>query len=102
MLGAFNNEIVFNSDTDVPNGQNMSVIKTLTLGNSGKKYIEYDFSIIRRSFRNTGRPWKLELILYHKATGLPIEDGSIYFELYNGGFPFDRCRVDQPVYLPLN
>ncbi|AXT51734.1 hypothetical protein D1818_13105 [Aquimarina sp. BL5] len=102
MLGAFNDEVVFDSRTDVPSGQNMSVIKTVRLGSSGKKNIEYDFSIIRQSYRNTGRPWKLELILLDKGSETPIEGTSIYFELYNGGFPYQRCRGGHPNYVPIN
>jgi hypothetical protein len=99
MFGAFNDEIVFNSQQNIPSGQNMSVIKTLRLGSSGKKYIEYDFSIIS-SFGNKN-PWKLELILYHKNTGIPIEGGSIYFEIKKRGFS-KRCRGGRPNYVPIN
>ena len=101
MLGTFNNEIVFNSKTDVPGGQNLSVIKTLRLGDSGKKYIEYDFSV---AFTGHKRPWKLELVLYHKDSGLPIEGGSIYFEIDKRSYnPFNpSCNSNQPNYTPIN
>lgn len=98
MVAAFNGVNVFNDRTDVIDGQIVSEIKTLRLGNSGTKYIEYDFSVIGG---NRDIPWKLELVLYHKGTGEPIEGGSIYFEIERRGFPFE-CRGGQPNYAPIN